>query len=160
MDHSYGVTPAICPILSAQQLPSFGGDTHFSSMSVAYYAMSSGVQNMLGNLCAWHSDGSFVKSSNVGINPTQDAFCDPSHHPVTIKHPNTGAPCVYVNGDFTMNFDNWTVEESRPLLFQIFAYLTQSIFTTRVVWEPEMIATWDDRLVQHCATADYLGYPD
>ena len=42
-DHAYGVAPAMCSILSAQQLPLFGGDTHFASMSAAYYAMSSGL---------------------------------------------------------------------------------------------------------------------
>ena len=157
-DHSYDVAPAMCYILSAQQLPPFGGDTHFASMSAAYYAMSSGLQNMLRNLRAWHSDGSFVNSSNMGINPKQDAFRDPALQPVIIRHPNTGAPCVYVNGDFTMNFENWTVEESTTLLSYIYAYITQLIFTTRVVWGPGMAAIWDNRLVQHYATADYLGY--
>ena len=47
-DHSYDVAPAMCYILSAKQLPPFGGDTHFASMSAAFYAMSSGLQNMLG----------------------------------------------------------------------------------------------------------------
>ena len=59
---------------------------------------------------------------------------------------------------FTVNFENWTVEESTPLLSYIYAYITQPIFTTRVVWEPGMVAIWDNRLVQHYATADYLGY--
>ena len=102
-DHSYDLAPAICSILSAQQLPPYGGDTHFASMSAAYYAMSSGLQDILRNLRARHSDGSFVKS-NVGINPKQDAFRGPVLHPVIIKHPNTGAPCVYVNGDFYSEF--------------------------------------------------------
>ena len=34
-DHSYGVAPAMCSILSAQQLPPAGGDTLFASMSAA-----------------------------------------------------------------------------------------------------------------------------
>ena len=157
-DHSYDVAPAMCSILSAQQLPPFGGDTHFASMSAAYFAMSSGLQDMLRNLRAWHSDGSFLNSSNVGINPKQDAFRDPALHPVIIKHPNTGAPCVFVNGDFTVNFENWTVEESTPLLSYLYAFITKPIFTTRVVWEPGMVAIWDNRLVQHYATADYSGY--
>ena len=45
----------------------------------------------------------------MGINPKQDAFGDPDLNPVNIKHPNTGALCVYVSGDFTENFENWTV---------------------------------------------------
>ena len=157
-DHSYDAAPAMCSILSAQQLPPVGGDTHFASMSAAYRAMSSGLQNMLRDLRAWHSDGSFVNSNNKGINPKQDAFRDPVLHPVIIKHPTTGAPCVYVNGDFTVNFENWSVEESMPLLSYLYALITKPIFTARVVWEPGMVAIWDNRLVQHYATADYSGY--
>ena len=29
-DHSYDAAPAMCSILSAQQLPPYGGDTHFA----------------------------------------------------------------------------------------------------------------------------------
>ncbi len=157
-DHSYDAAPAMCSILNARQLPPFGGDTHFASMSAAYRTMSSGLQNMLRDLRAWHSDGSFVNSTDVGIKPKKEAFRDPVLHPVIVKHPHTGAPCVYVNGDFTVNFENWSVEESAPLLTFLYAFITKPIFTARVVWEPGMVAIWDNRLVQHYATADYSGY--
>ena len=84
----------MCSILSAQQVPVFGGDTHFSSMSAAYYAMSSVLQDKLRNLRARHSDGNFVNSSNMGINPKSDTFRDPALHPVITIHPNTGASFV------------------------------------------------------------------
>ena len=64
----------MCSILNARQLPPFGGDTHFASMSAAYRTMSSGLQNMLRDLRAWHSDGSFVNSTDVGIKPKKEAF--------------------------------------------------------------------------------------
>ena len=156
-DHSYDAAPAMCSILNAKQLPPFGGDTHFASMEAAYRSLSPGLQNMLKNLRAWHSDSSF-QNSNVGINPKKNAFRDPTLHPVIIKHPNTGVPCVYVNGDFTTNFENWSFEESAPLLSYLYAVITKPIFTARVVWEPGMVAIWDNRLVQHYATADYSGH--
>ena len=156
-DHSYDQAPAMCSILSAQQLPPFGGDTHFASMSAAYNALSSGLQYMLKSLSAWHSDSSFAKS-NVGLETKLEAFRDPILHPVIIKHPDTGVPCVYVNGDFTTQFENWSVEESEPLLTYLYDFVTQPVFTARVAWEPGMLAIWDNRLVQHYATADYSGY--
>ena len=101
-DHSYDAAPAMCSILSAKELPPFGGDTHFASMAAAYRAISPGLQNILKGLRAWHSDSSFA-TTKQGINPKQGAFRDPVIHPVIIKHPSTGTPCVFVNGDFTIN---------------------------------------------------------
>ena len=156
-DHSYDEAPAMCSILSARALPPYGGDTHFASMRAACAALSPGLRNTLQGLRAWHSDGSFA-DSNVGLESNPDAFRDPVLHPVIIKHPTTGAPCVYVNGDFTTQFEGWSRAESAPLLEYLYAFVTQPIFTARVVWEPGMVAIWDNRLVQHYATADYSGH--
>jgi taurine dioxygenase len=156
-DHSYDPAPAMCSILSAQTLPPFGGDTHFASMAAAYCALSPGLRKMLNTTNAWHSDGSFAQSK-VGIESEKDVFRDPVLHPAIIKHPDTGAPCVYVNGDFTTQFEGWSKAESAPLLAYLYAFVTQPIFTARVIWEPGMVAIWDNRLVQHYATADYAGH--
>ena len=155
-DHSYDAAPAMCSILSARQLPPFGGDTHFASMAAAYKALSPGLKKILTSLRAWHSDSSFGES-NVGLESNLDAFRNPVLHPVIIKHPVTNEPCVYVNGDFTTHFENWSREESSALLSYLYTFVTQPIFTARVVWEPGMVAIWDNRLVQHYATADYAG---
>ena len=155
-DHSYDAAPAMCSILSAQQLPPYGGDTHFASMTAAYEALSPGLKKILTSLRAWHSDSSFSES-NVGLESNLDAFRNPVLHPVIIKHPVTNEPCVYVNGDFTTHFENWSREESSTLLSYLYTFVTQPIFTARVVWEPGMVAIWDNRLVQHYATADYTG---
>ena len=155
-DHSYDAAPAMCSILSAQQLPPYGGDTHFASMTAAYEALSPGLKKILTSLRAWHSDSSFSES-NVGLESNLDAFRNPVLHPVIIKHPVTNEPCVYVNGDFTTHFENWSREESSALLSYLYTFVTQPIFTARVVWEPGMVAIWDNRLVQHYATADYAG---
>ena len=49
-------------------------------------------------------------------------------------------------------------KESTPLLSYLYKFITQPIFTARVAWEQGMIAIWDNRLVQHYATADYPGH--
>jgi len=79
-------------------------------MAAAYRAMSPGLQKILSSLRAWHSDGSFLYS-NVGLENNPYAFRDPVLHPVIIKHPVTGIPSIYVNGDFTTHFENWSIEE-------------------------------------------------
>ena len=158
-DHSYDAAPAMCSILSARELPPAGGDTHFASMTAAFHALSAGLQETLRGLRAEHSDGSFAGSQlGLGLGDNPEAFQGSAVHPVVIKHPVTGAPCVYVNGDFTTRFEGWSAQESASLLDYLYRFATQPIFTARVVWEPGMVGIWDNRLVQHYATADYPGH--
>lgn len=156
-DHSYDPAPAMCSILSARTLPPYGGDTHFASMTAAFHGLSDGLQATLKGMRAWHSDGSFAQSK-LGLDENKDAFSAPVLHPILVKHPVTGAACLYVNGDFTTHFDGWSKEESAPLLAHLYAHATQPVFTCRVQWAPGMVAIWDNRLVQHYATADYAGH--
>lgn len=156
-DHSYDLAPAAISILSAQIIPPFGGDTHFASMTAACSALSAGMRETLSGLSAWHSDASFA-GSKLEINQSAQACKGAVRHPAIIRHPETGAAALYVNGDFTTHFDGWTTEESAPLLDYLYRFCTQPVFTCRIKWEPGMAVIWDNRLVQHYATADYAGH--
>ncbi|MEO0766710.1 MAG: TauD/TfdA family dioxygenase [Pseudomonadota bacterium] len=156
-DHSYDPEPAAISILSARTLPPFGGDTHFASQTAALDALSPGLRTTLRGMWAWHSDASFAGSA-LGMNQDPEAYKGGVRHPVIIRHPVTGAGALYVNGDFTTHFDGWTVQESAPLLGYLYRFCTQPVLTCRIVWEPGMVVLWDNRLVQHYATADYAGH--
>jgi taurine dioxygenase len=147
----------MCSILAARELPPFGGDTLFASMNAAYAGLSDGLKSTLRTLRAVHSDGSFA-ASNVGIDADTSAFREPTQHPVVIAHPTTGAPCLYVNGDFTTQFDGWTLAESAPLLAYLYTHATRPEYSCRLRWEQGSVAIWDNRLVQHFACADYAGH--
>ena len=164
-DHSYDLIPAMGSLLYAREVPTVGGDTLFSSMYLAYQALSEGMKNMLTNLKAWHSSrhvfGYSVNNSEHYedgrlANPnqaTQDAL-----HPVVIIHPLTGRKALYVNADFTVRFDGWTAEESQPILDFLYAHGARQEFTCRFHWEPGSIAFWDNRATWHYAMNDYQGY--
>ena len=83
---------------------------------------------------------------------TQDAL-----HPVVISHPDTGRKALYVNGDFTVRFDGWTVEESQPLLDFLYEHGRRPEFTCRFHWQKGSVAFWDNRATWHYATNDYHG---
>ena len=163
-DHSYDEIPAMGSILYARKVPQVGGDTLFSSMYLAYEALSDGMKDMLNGLKAWHSsrhafgygvsDSEHYEDGRLA-NPdlaTQDAL-----HPVVITHPLTGRKALYVNADFTVRFDGWTVEESKPLLDFLYAHGARQEFTCRFQWEPGSIAFWDNRATWHYAINDYHG---
>ena len=164
-DHSYDLIPAMGSMLYAREVPTVGGDTLFSSMYLAYEALSGDMKKMLADLKAWHSsrhafgysvtDSEHFEDGRLA-NPgqaTQDAL-----HPVVITHPLTGRKALYVNADFTVRFDGWTVEESQPILDLLYAHGARQEFTCRFHWEPDSIAFWDNRATWHYAMNDYQGH--
>lgn len=157
-DQSFDPAPAMASILSAQELPEFGGDTLFASMSAAYDHLSEGMKTTLEGLNAWHSDASFGLAAQVLEEHFSDSgITQPNLHPVIIRHPTTGQKAIYVNDAFTTHFENWTVEESKPLLKYLYQYVVQPTFCCRFTWSPGTVAIWENRLVQHFAAADYQG---
>ena len=162
-DHSYDQVPAMGSILLAKETPKIGGDTLFANMYRAYETLSDGMKKTLETMKACHSSrhvfgahtGYAEASSQRISNPelaTQDAI-----HPVIITHPESKRKALYVNPEFTVNFEGWTVEESKPLLDYLTEHTTQQENTTRFQWEPGSIAFWDNRCTWHFALNDYPG---
>lgn len=163
-DHSYDQVPALGSILLAREVPSRGGDTMFACMAQAYDALSDGLKKMLKGLRAVHSSRHVFGLKAHEANPerknrfvnaesaTQDAV-----HPVVIRHPDTGRPTLYVNGNFTTHFEGWTARESKPLLDFLYAHASRPEFQTRFRWQQGSIAFWDNRATWHYALNDYQG---
>ena len=163
-DHSYDEAPALGSMLYAREVPKTGGDTLFASMYAAYDALSEGLKTTLEGLRAGHSsrhvfgpEASARRGDLVGRigNPelaTQDVV-----HPVVIRHPETGRKALYVNPGFTVRFEGWTVEESRPLLEYLYQHATRPEFTCRFHWGEGSLALWDNRSTWHFALNDYQG---
>ena len=162
-DHSYDQVPALGSILLAREVPPFGGDTLFASMSHAYDALSDGLKRTLEQLRAVHSSrhvfgaaSQYVKESGDRLGNTDNATQDASH-PVVMRHPETGRKTLYVNPGFTLHFEGWTVAESKALLDFLYAHAARPEFQTRFRWREGSIAFWDNRATWHFAINDYLG---
>ena len=165
-DHSYDQRPAMGSILYAREVPSVGGDTLCASMYAAYEALSDGLKQMLANLRAEHSSrhafgvpayfNADIDDIGGRLGNTEAATQD-ALHPVIIRHPLSGRPALYVNGDFTVKFEGWTQAESQPLLDYLYAHASQNEFTCRFSWRKGSMAIWDNRATHHCALNDYHG---
>ena len=162
-DHSYDQIPALGSILLAKEIPSSGGDTLFASMYKAYESLSNGMKVTLESLNAIHSsrhifgEGSdYSKSSKGRIGNPQLAIQD-AIHPVIITHPESKKKALYVNRAFTLRFEGWTDEESKPLLNYLYDHAANEENTTRFQWSPGSIAFWDNRATWHNALNDYHG---
>ena len=163
-DHTYDLEPAMGSILFAHQVPKKGGDTLFSSMYAAYETLSDGLKDTLKNMYGRHSSRHVFGTSRAERNDDtvgriinsekakQDAI-----HPVVITHPQTGKKALFVNPTFTLGFDGWSDEESKPLLNYLYSHATKPEFTCRFKWEEGSIAFWDNRSTWHLAVNDYHG---
>jgi taurine dioxygenase len=163
-DHSYDEAPALGSMLYAREVPQTGGDTLFASMYAACDALSDGLKATLETLRACHSSrhvfGPEAMARRGDLNgrignpelATQDAV-----HPVVIRHPETGRKALYVNPGFTLRFEGWTDEESRPLLEYLYRHAARPEFTCRFRWREGSLALWDNRSTWHFALNDYHG---
>src|SRR5690349_24971488 len=130
----------------------------------AYDALSDGLKSTLEGLKALHSSrhvfGAAAAARRGDLEgrirnaelATQDAV-----HPVVVRHPDTGRKVLYVNPGFTVRFDGWTEEESRPLLDHLYRHAVRPEFTCRFQWRKGSLAFWDNRSTWHFAVNDYHG---
>ena len=163
-DHTYDLEPAMGSILFAHQVPKKGGDTLFSSMYAAYETLSDGLKDTLKNMYGRHSSRHVFGNSRakrnddtVGRIINSDKAKQDAIHPVVITHPQTGKKALFVNPTFTLGFDGWSDEESKPLLNYLYSHATKPEFTCRFKWEEGSIAFWDNRSTWHLAVNDYHG---
>ena len=163
-DHSYDDAPALGSMIYALEVPPVGGDTLFANMSLAWETLSDGMKDMLSKLRAVHSSR-HVFGPGYKANPdVADRFRNPERavqdavHPVVIRHPDTGRRVLYVNPTFTVRFDGWTEEESRPLLDYLYAHASRPEFSCRVQWREGSLGLWDNRATWHLALNDYPGH--
>ncbi len=164
-DHSYDQEPAMGSILLARELPEEGGDTLFANMYRAFETLSAGLQRTLEGMRAVHGSAHIFGKGGVNdMNPegasrydNQDKVGADVVHPVVIRHPLSGRKALYVNRAFTLRFEGWTAEDSKPLLDHLYQHAARPEFTCRFRWREGSIAFWDNRATWHYAANDYHG---
>jgi taurine dioxygenase len=164
-DNSFSSAPPLGSILVAREVPEHGGDTLFASMAAAYDALSDGLKRTLAGMRAlhakWHTYESDQPDRRLSAERRaqlrQELADAEAVHPVVIRHPESGRKVLYINPTYTVRFDGWTVEESRPLLDYLYTQAVRPENTCRFHWRPGSIAFWDNRSTWHYALNDYNG---
>ncbi len=163
-DHSYDPIPAMGSILYAIDVPPVGGDTLFASTCAAFETLSEGLKDTLLNLNAVHSSRHVFGSKSERPKEFDDRFGNEEEatqdavHPVVITHPLSGQKSIYVNPGFTLHFEGWTEQESKPLLEYLYQHIGRPEHAYRFQWARGSIAFWDNRATWHWAVNDYHGH--
>jgi len=160
-DGTFAADPVMFTAIQAIKLPPVGGDTCWSSMYAAYDALSAPIRSMLDGLTAIHSIAPVVE--RMGEQGKQygekaaEKFGAEHAHPVVLVHPETGRKALYVNSSWTTRIVELEKDESDLLLGFLFNHIKRPDFCLRWRWEPDDLAIWDNRCVQHYAVPDYEG---
>ncbi len=158
-DVSCDERPPMATILRMETVPPSGGDTLFASMYAAYDALSDRMKAFLADLTAVH-ESTHVYAGRYGTNEedSRDGAFPEAEHPVVRTHPVTGRKALYVNRAFTTRIRGLSRGESRAVLDFLFAHQENPEYQCRFQWQPDSVAMWDNRCVQHFAVWDY--YPN
>jgi taurine dioxygenase len=159
-DFTHRPEPPMGSILRAVELPAAGGDTCFANMYAAYDALSAPMRQFLDGLSAVNTlaiTAERAKRTGPPVVLAEDASGGyPSFvHPVVRVHPETGRKLLNVNANWTSAIEGLTDAESTCLLPFLLQHVRSPEFQCRFRWEPNSVAFWDNRAVQHYAVADY-----
>lgn len=161
-DVTFLATPAMGAVLSAKQLPAFGGDTLWASGIAAFEGLSKPLQTLLDGLTATHDFTKSFPQERFGNTPEDFARWDqtrknnpPLSHPVIRTHPVSGRKSLFINEGFTTRINELSELESEAILKLLFTHATRPEYTIRWRWEENDVAFWDNRVTQHFAVDDY-----
>ncbi len=152
-DSSYMPLSAKASVLSAQVVPSHGGETEWADMRAAYAALDPATRARIGTLKAHHS----LRYSQARIGQTDPPpagygfqVADPPLRPLVKMHPVTGRPSLYI-GRHAYGIPGLPADESEKLLDELVAFACQPPRTYRHSWQPGDVVIWDNRCVLHRA---------
>ena len=161
-DVTFLPTPAMGAVLSAKQLPAFGGDTLWASGIAAFEGLSKPLQVLLDGLTATHDFTKSFPLERFGSTPEDFLRWEqtrknnpPLSHPVVRTHPVSGRKSLFVNEGFTTKINELSEAESEAILKLLFAHSTRPEYTIRWRWQENDVAFWDNRVTQHYAVDDY-----
>lgn len=166
-DFSFQSAPPSFTFLHALDIPPYGGDTLWSSMTAAYNALSDAHKEQFARIASVHSarDAYSPKMQPIhsGLS-SMNIVCDESAneyeiHPLITTHPETGKKVLFFNRAYVRDLVGVADEiEKLRLMDWLHLHTTDAKFTVRHKWASGDLALWDNRSTQHYALNDYAGF--
>lgn len=162
-DVSWLERPPAIALLTCLEVPAYGGDTMWSSTSLAYDALSAPMKRLLDGLECLHTcRGEFVekaarKSGVPGLaERIIDAYPD-QRHPLVRTHPVSGRRSLFMTDRGVMQrIEGLPTSESDALLDFLDAHVAEPRFQVRWSWAPDQLAIWDERTTLHRGISDHF----
>lgn len=153
-DMSWRTNPSIASVLCGVDLPSSGGNTCFQSANNMFNRLSDEMKKKLTLLTLEHCLSlGYSRVNRPGDVPEERDSV--AQHPAIIRHPQTRAPLLYANSNFTSHCIDIPRAESDELFKEIFLQAYSEDQTLTHVWNKHDVVIWDNLGVQHLARDDY-----
>ena len=165
-DFSFQNEPPSFTILSAVDVPPWGGDTCFTSMTAAWNSLHEPMQIRLRALNAVHSARDAyspkMQALHTGMSGMQ-IVCDESAndhriHPLVPVHPETRKEVLFFNRAYVRDIEGMPSDEAESLMAFLHLHTTDVKFMYRHRWQAGDVVVWDNRSTQHVALNDYAGF--
>jgi taurine dioxygenase len=153
-DMTYNEQPPKLTMLYAHAAPPLGGETAFSNQIAAYEDLSVGLRGLVDSLSAVHSAEGLARLYGEDEKQAPRAL-----HPVVRTHDESGARGLYVCKAFTTRFQDWTRQESKPVLEYLFEQSVRPEYQARHQWHAGDLVMWDNRCLLHYAVHDHGDDP-
>ena len=152
-DSSYMPLAAKASVLSAQVVPSSGGETAVADMRDAYDALDQDMKDKIADLSAYHS----LYQSQAKIGYTVATGAGYGYHtkgaplrPLVYTHPATGRKSLFI-GRHAYRIPGMDDGEAKELLAGLLEIACQPPRTYYHAWKPGDVMMWDNRCTLHAA---------
>jgi alpha-ketoglutarate-dependent taurine dioxygenase len=152
-DSSYMPLAAKASVLSAEVVPTRGGETEWADMRAAWQALAPELRERVSRLSAYHSlrySQARAGHTNPGDFGYGFSVEKPPLRPLLKIHPVTGRPSLFI-GRHAYGIPGLAPDESEQLLD---ALVEEACKPPRVLaqhWSPGDVVIWDNRCVLHRA---------
>ena len=153
--------PPKVAILSALEIPAFGGDTVWADLYSAYRGLSPAMRDIVDRLRVRHSQGETFWAA-YGRNRGADdvaalrAAFPGAEHPLVRTHPVTGRKALFVAGYFMESIVGMEPDESAWMLQHLRRRVDDPSLQVRWSWRAGDVAIWDERCTNHRALSDHF----
>ena len=153
-DSSYMPLAAKASVLSAQVVPSAGGETEWADMRAAYDGARRGHAERIAGLSAHHSLYHSRRKIGFTWSRPRPAMASTTKgaplRPLVKVHPVTGRPALYI-GRHAYGIPGLDADESEKLLADLIDFACRPPRTYAHRWQPGDVVIWDNRCVLHRA---------
>lgn len=150
-DMCYSPQPNRASFLYAIEVPSWGGNTMFSSMYAAYENLPPRLKDRIEGRTVLQA---FDEYQDRRIDLSERSLDTVPHcfQPIVVRHPETGRRAIYVSRLMSHHIEGLTEDESADLLEELYTYTEDPAIRYEHVWRPGDLLMWDNLCSTHART--------